>query len=163
MKANKSEEAAELKETYVSEKLSGIESPLLDRVVEVEVFHPINFSLGKKYPLLILNDGQDSGAVKIRETLERLTAQGEIPEIIAAGVVAGDRLQEYGVAARHDYKGRGKKARPYTRYITTELVPYLLYRYPVDPDPATHAIAGYSLGGLSAIDIAWNHPMFFLK
>jgi enterochelin esterase-like enzyme len=163
VKANKSEEPAELHELYTSEKLSGIRSPLLDRIVEVEVFLPVNFSSEKKYPLLVLNDGQDSAAVGVLESVQSLVNGGSITEIIVAAVAAGDRLQEYGVAARNDYKGRGKKAKSYTRYVTTELVPYLIYRYPVDPDPSTHAIAGYSLGGLSAIDIAWNHPNIFTK
>lgn len=150
-------------ELYRSEKLSGIRSTLLDRDVEVEIFLPPAHSGQVKYPLLLLNDGQDSEAVKIKATIERLVAEKAIPPIIVAGVWAGDRLQEYGVAARNDYLKRGRKAKHYSRYVTTELIPYLLYRYPVDPDPSTHAIAGYSLGGLSAMDICWNHPETFSK
>jgi len=42
---------------------------------------------------LILNDGQDSAAVKVKETVERLVVQGSIPEIIIVGVTAADRMQ----------------------------------------------------------------------
>jgi enterochelin esterase-like enzyme len=82
---------------------------------------------------------------------------------IVAAVIAGDRMQEYGIAAKSDYQGRGSVAKNYMRYITTELIPYLIYKYPIDPLVTNHAIAGYSLGGLSAMDIAWNNPDVFLK
>lgn len=144
------------------EKLSGIYSKLLERTVEVEVYLPPGFGKpGKKYPLLLLNDGQDSEAIRVKNTLEDLIGAKAIPEIIVVTIAAGDRMQEYGIAARNDYQGRGRKAKNYSKYVTAELVPYLLYRYPISPSPADHAIAGYSLGGLSAMDIAWNHPDVF--
>ena len=150
--------------TYGLEKLSGIYSKLLDRDVEVEIFLPSGYSAsGKRYPLLLLNDGQDSQAVKIKETLEKSVIKKSIPEIIVVGVVAGDRMQEYGIAAKHDYQGRGSKAKNYSKYVIHELIPYLLYRYPIEPAATHHAIAGYSLGGLSAMDICWNHPEVFTK
>ncbi len=149
---------------YTAEKLSGIYTKLLDREVEVELFLPPGaHSSEKKYSLLLLNDGQDNASVRVKETVERLTAEGLINEIIVAGVRAGDRMQEYGVASKPDYLKRGLNAKAYTKYIVSELIPYLLYKYPVDPSPSQHAIAGYSMGGLSAMDIAWNHPEVFNK
>jgi enterochelin esterase-like enzyme len=148
--------------SYITEKLSGIYSKLLSREVEVELFLPADvYTNRKKYPLLLLNDGQDNTAVRVKETVERLTREGSIPEII--GVRAGDRMQEYGVASKSDYLKRGAKAKAYTKYIISELIPYLIYKYPVDSSASNHAIAGYSMGGLSALDIAWNHPELFTK
>jgi enterochelin esterase-like enzyme len=150
--------------TYVSENLTGIYTKLLDRKVDVELLLPAGYKFSnKKYPLLILNDGQDNKAVQVRETLERLCGENSIHEIIVAAIVAGDRMQEYGVAAKSDYQGRGSVAKNYSRYITSELIPYLAYQYPVDGSCSQHAIAGYSLGGLSAMDIAWNNPEVFSK
>jgi len=149
---------------YLTEGISGIYSKLLSRNVDVEIFLPPGYTgAGKKYPLLLLNDGQDSNAIGIKETLESLIKEKSIPEIIVVGVVAGDRMQEYGVAGKNDYKGRGSLAKNYSKYIVNELVPYLIYRYPVEPAATSRAIAGYSLGGLSAMDIAWNHPEVFQK
>lgn len=157
-------EEGDLHLSYGLEKISGIYSKLLDRNVDVEIFLPPEYSTsGKKYPLLLLNDGQDNEAVKIKKTLEKLVVEKSIPHIIVVGVVAGDRMQEYGIAAKNDYQGRGRQAKNYSKYITHELMPYLLYRYPIDPAATHHAIAGYSLGGLSAIDIGWNHPEIFTK
>jgi enterochelin esterase-like enzyme len=155
---------ADLVSTYVSEKLTGVYSKLLDRKVDVEILLPAEYKFSnKKYPLLILNDGQDNEAVCVRTTLACLTRENKIPPIIVAGVVAGDRMQEYGIAAKSDYQGRGSVAKNYSRYITSELMPYLLYQYPIEAAASNHAIAGYSLGGLSAMDIAWNHPDLFTK
>ena len=160
----KSESSTKNQTAYTAEKLSGIYTKLLDREVEVELFLPPEaHSSEKKYALLLLNDGQDNASVRVKETVERLTAEGLINEIIVAGVRAGDRMQEYGVASKPDYLKRGLKAKAYTKYIVSELIPYLLYKYPVDPSPSQHAIAGYSMGGLSAMDIAWNHPEVFNK
>lgn len=150
--------------SYITENLLGIYSKLLSREVEVELFLPADvYTSRKKYPLLLLNDGQDNTSVRVKETIEGLTCEGSIPEVIVVGVKAGDRMQEYGVASKADYLKRGAKAKAYTKYIISELIPYLLYKYPVDPSANQHAIAGYSMGGLSALDIAWNHPEAFTK
>ncbi len=148
---------------YSAEKLTGIYTKILQRNVEVEILTPPELDKTRTYPLLLLNDGQDSEAVKVKSTVEKLVAEKAIPEIIVVGITAGDRMQEYGVAYRHDYHGRGKSAKAYSDYVIKELVPYLGYRYPLSRVPAERAFAGYSLGGLSAMDIAWNHPDQFGK
>jgi enterochelin esterase-like enzyme len=149
--------------SYASEKLKGIFTKLLQRNVEVEIMTPPHIDSNKSYPLLILNDGQDSEAVKVRETVSALVDSGVIPEIIVVGVMAADRMQEYGVGTRGDYFGRGKLAKAYSQYIVEELFPYLCYKFPISKNSAERAMAGYSLGGLSAIDIAWRHPDVFSK
>ncbi len=148
---------------YRSEKLKDIYTKLLHRNVEVEIMTPPEIANGRKYPLLILNDGQDSETVKIRTAIEKLVVDKAIPEIIVVGVTAADRMQEYGLGYRPDYFGRGKLAKAYSDFIVTELVPYVTYKYPISPVVAERAMAGYSLGGLSAIDIVWNHPEVFGK
>lgn len=112
---------------------------------------------------MLINDGQDREAISLKETLELLLHEGRIREMIVVGVHAGDRMQEYGVAARADYRNRGKQAKNYTKFIMTELLAYLHYQYSISINPHDHAIAGFSLGGLSAMDIAWNHPEYFKR
>lgn len=148
---------------YTEETISAY-SNLLGREVAVNMLLPPDCSMSKiKYPLLLLNDGQDMKALKVREAVEKLVEDSQIENIIVAGVVAGDRLQEYGVAFQRDYLKRGRSAKAYTKYVTTELIPYLLYKFPVQPDNECHTIAGCSMGGLSAMDLAWNHPDIFKK
>jgi enterochelin esterase-like enzyme len=156
--------ASPLTYTYTEEKITGVFSKLLGRNVDVNLLLPTNYLQSKKkYPLLLLNDGQDMQGLQLKSTLEKLMEESAIEEMIVAGVVAGDRMQEYGVAAKKDYLKRGSKAKEYTRYLVTELLPYLIYKYPIDPDASNHSIAGCSMGGLSALDIGWNHPKVFQK
>ena len=148
---------------YHSETLRDIYTKLLLRNVEVEIMTPPDMDAAKQYPLLLLNDGQDSKSVKIKSTVERLVAEKIIPEIIVVGIPAADRMQEYGLASRTDYFGRGKMAKAYSDFVVKELLPYLVYKFPVSKIPSERVMAGYSLGGLSAIDIVWNHPELFGK
>lgn len=149
---------------YRVEQLSDIYSPVLKRPIVVDVFIPPSYHFSrKKYPLLVLNDGQDSEAVRLKSTLTRLTRTNQIREIMAVGIYAGDRMQEYGVAAQADYKRRGSKANLYTTFLVKELLPLLKTSFRIDANHPDNAIAGYSLGGLSAFDIGWNHPELFRK
>lgn len=147
---------------YSEDKISAY-SKLLDRDVEVTILLPPNFAFSsKKFPLLLLNDGQDMDKLGVKNIIEQLVEEDRIENLIVAGVVAGDRLQEYGVTTQQDYLKRGKLTKAYAKYITTELIPYLLYKYPIDSS-ARHCIAGCSMGGLSAMDLAWNFPDLFQR
>ena len=158
------EEIEKAVEKWTLESVAGIHSPLLKRDVRIEIFLPPDYSAADgPYPLLLLNDGQDSEAVKVKETLERLYSEKKIVPLIVVGISAGDRMQEYGVAGKLDFKKRGAKAKLYTSFLVQHLLPWLEYRYAVVAKSDTNAIAGYSLGGLSALDIAWNHPDIFKK
>jgi enterochelin esterase-like enzyme len=148
---------------YSEDKISAY-SKLLARDVTVNVLLPPDLTSSQsKYPLLLLNDGQDMEKLGVKATIERLVEEKQIENLIVAGVIAGDRLQEYGVTTQQDYLKRGKLTKAYAKYVITELIPYLLYKYPVDPLATRHSIAGCSMGGLSAIDLAWNHPDTFQK
>lgn len=146
---------------YHLEKLTDIHSKLLDRDTVVDIFLPFQYRKAEKhYPILILNDGQDSEAIGLKATLEKLTHSHKIEDVIVVGVHAGDRMQEYGVANKPDFKKRGSRAKNYSRFIMSELIPYLEYQYSISKVPHHRAIAGFSLGGLSAMDIAWHHHYF---
>jgi enterochelin esterase-like enzyme len=149
---------------YHLETLTEIHSKILGRDTVVDIFLPFQYQkTAKHYPLLLLNDGQDAETIQLKKTLEKLTHSKEIAEVIVVAIHAGDRMQEYGVASRPDFRGRGSKASNYSRFVMTELVPYLTYRYSISKHKEHHAIAGFSMGGLSAVDIAWHHPDFFGK
>ncbi len=149
---------------YHLERLTDIHSKILDRDTLIDIFLPFQFEQrNHAYPLLLLNDGQDGEAIEIKATLEKLTRSKTIKDTIVVAVHAGDRLQEYGISGKKDFKGRGKYAAEYSRFIMTELIPYVQFRYSISTNPADHAIAGYSMGGLSAIDIAWHHASYFGK
>ncbi|MGI4762564.1 MAG: alpha/beta hydrolase-fold protein [Janthinobacterium lividum] len=140
-------------------------SVALGRVVRLDVVLPPGFSMraAQPYPVLYLNDGQDLARLHLPATLNRLFQRGEVRPFVLVAIHAADRLQEYGVAARPDYLGRGSRAGRYTDFMLKELLPYVQAHYHASANPAEAAVAGMSLGGLMAFDLAWHHPEAFLK
>jgi iron(III)-enterobactin esterase len=119
-------------------------------------------SVERHYKVLYVNDGQDMPAIKMAETLAALIAQHEIEPIIVVAIHAThDRLQEYGTASVPNARGLGKKARKYSFFLLDEVLPYINRRYRTLTGPVNTAIMGWSLGGLMAFDLAWNHPDVF--
>jgi enterochelin esterase-like enzyme len=151
-------------DTWSIRKIEGIHSTELGRIVDVELFFPPQADdFNDPLPLLLLNDGQDSKPMKLLEILNELWTEKQISPFIIAGVFCGDRLQEYGVSNKPDFKKRGSSASKYAHFIIRHLIPALEHRYNINSNHPGNAIAGYSLGGLSALDIAWNHPSVFKR
>jgi enterochelin esterase-like enzyme len=139
-------------------------SPILGREVDLDIFLPPDYKTNTKhhYPLLLINDGQDLTAAQYTKTLEFLWKKKKIPNIISVGIYANnDRIREYGTARQADYKGRGDKAGVYQQFLLEELMPYLMGKFRISGVTEETAIAGFSLGGLSAMDIAWGNPNVF--
>lgn len=140
------------------------QSRILDREVDFDVYLPPDYHLSarKHYPLVLFNDGQDLPRMDFSSILERLFFNKQIPNIISVGVYAsGERMREYGSTRQADYKGRGDKAGQYRDFILEELLPYLHGHFRLSGLREDTAFAGFSLGGLSALDIAWAHPQIF--
>ncbi len=139
----------------------------LGRLVRFDVVLPpghdpaANLTTRRAYPVLYLQDGQDLDRLRLPATLNRLYRAGALRPFVLVAVRAADRLREYGVAARPDYLGRGDRAGQYTEFMLNELLPLAQRRYGVSNDPAEVAVAGMSLGGLTAFDLAWHHPEAF--
>jgi enterochelin esterase-like enzyme len=142
-----------------------VRSRYLARKVVIDVFLPPSYQQFRPYfyPALVINDGQDMQQLKLVETLGNAYRRKEIQEIIVLAVHAGDRLHEYGTAGKPDYMNRGSKAERYTDFIIKELVPYVYKHFRCLKNSEDSVIAGFSLGGLSAMDIAWHYPRWFSK
>jgi enterochelin esterase-like enzyme len=127
------------------------------------IYLPPNYDeQAQNYPVLYLNDGQDRQQLKLHETLAELYDRRQIEPIIVVAIPTNnDRLQEYGTAVAPNAQGLGTKAAEYGRFLAQELMPLINDQYRTKQDPAHTAVAGMSLGGLSAFDIAWNHPDLF--
>jgi enterochelin esterase-like enzyme len=111
--------------------------------------------------VLLINDGQDLQTMHFDQILERLYRSKAIRPLICIGIHAGQlRKQEYGTSVAPDYKGRGSLASRYSRFVTDELAPAIRHLFPGKLKDRW-AIAGFSLGGLSALDIAWRHNYLF--
>ncbi|MGJ7032353.1 alpha/beta hydrolase [Niabella hirudinis] len=135
----------------------------LKRWVTVDFYLPDDVEDFSGISLLLINDGQDLPTMGLQQLLTGLYATGQMAPVLCVGITAGaDRKREYGIAAEADYLGRGDLAGNYTRFIVEELIPYVQDKYKV-AGFQDMAFAGFSLGGLSALDIVWNHPQLFSK
>lgn len=136
-----------------------IASKLLKRQVLVDFYFPVELNAGAPVHLLLINDGQDLRKMNFESLLELMS--GELENLVCIGIHAGeDRRNEYGTAKILDSKGRGAKAALYQQFILQELLPQFYADCEIKTFHST-SIAGFSLGGLSAIDMAWNHPKLF--
>jgi enterochelin esterase-like enzyme len=114
--------------------------------------------------LLLINDGQDMEKMGFDAILEQAyTGKDAISPLLCAAIHCGpERKMEYGVAGVPDYNGRGAKAGLYTSFIMEELLPFIRSTYAISSF-REKAFAGFSLGGLMALDIVWKHPGEFTK
>jgi enterochelin esterase-like enzyme len=128
----------------------------LQRQVNLKIFHTKLTGDRDQLNLLLLNDGADVEKLQAFTTVDSLFSAGDIGSTVVVAIDVADRMQEYGVAGKPDYEKRGSKADNYDAFINNELLPYIKKKTETRKFRKT-AIAGASLGGLSAFDIGWNH------
>jgi len=127
---------------------------------EVRVYVPAG-GVRTDTPVLVALDGHQMGAWHLAEALAGLAAQGRVVPLVVAIEAGPDRIEEYGLAGRPDYAGRGKRAADFQRFVLGTVLPAVRLRYGVTAVPARTGIMGASLGGLAALDLAWGHSEVF--
>ena len=134
----------------------------LEREVLIDCYVPPG-GVTAETVLLLINDGQDLLTMNFAGILDKLYETGIISNLLCVGIHCGrDRKNEYGTSRSMDYKGRGARSPFYTSFVMNELIPFLRSEYS-EEGFREKAFAGFSLGGLSALDIAWEHPGEFTK
>lgn len=123
-------------------KLTIISTPMPDNKAEMN--------------LLLLNDGQDIAQWNIKTIVDSLYRADVIEPLLVVAIHAVQREQIYGVAGQPDFQQRGNRADKYAAFIDKELYAAIKKKAGVRKFKSV-AIAGTSLGGLSAFDIAWNN------
>ena len=106
--------------------------------------------------LLLLNDGQDIEKLRIKEITDSLYKKKLIEPLLIVAVHAGNRMEDYGAGGFPDFQNRGNRADKYDAFISDELYDFAKKKAGVRKFKSI-VLAGCSLGGLSAFDIAWNH------
>ncbi len=151
------------KTANISVKNHIVLSAFLDREVKVDFYLPYNMSQSSEWSLLLINDGQDLQTMHFDEILEELYEEDAITSLLCVGIhCSKDRKNEYGTARILDYKGRGARAALYNRFIFEELIPFIRSSLLVSSFKEK-SFAGFSLGGLSVLDMVWNNPREFSK
>ncbi len=140
-----------------------LQSELLSRTVRIDFYQSGTGNPGSKVSLLLMNDGQDLVKMDFGKLFDFFNDEKLTKPLLVAAIHCGpDRINEYGMASGPDYMGRGARAALYSQFITTELLPFINSRFN-QYIFKEKAFAGFSLGALSALDIAWNHPDIFSK
>jgi enterochelin esterase-like enzyme len=138
-------------------------STFLKREVTVDFYVPFGKVNLNSCDLLLINDGQDLITMDFKNILGKLYEANEITPIFCVGIHCGpDRKNEYGTANVLNDKGQGAKAALYTHFVMEELIPFIQKKYKIIVFKEK-SFCGFSLGGLSALDIVWNHANEFSK
>ncbi|GGF06693.1 alpha/beta hydrolase-fold protein [Hymenobacter cavernae] len=131
----------------------------LERTVRLDIVLPPGYDpAAEPYPVLYLNDGQDLSRLRLPAILNGMYRRQALRPFVLVAVHAGERIREYGTAARPDFLGRGEKAGLYTEFVLRELMPEVQEQYNITADPRLVVVAGFSLSGLAAFDLVWHHP-----
>ena len=140
-----------------------IDSVFLKREVIIDCYYAEDYFNHSLISLLLINDGQDLRTMKFENILADIYLSGNIEPVFCVGIhCSSDRKNEYGTAKILDYKGRGAKAELYTQFVLDELIPFIRNTYKIISFKEK-SFAGFSLGGLCALDVVWNHPNEFFK
>jgi enterochelin esterase-like enzyme len=136
-----------------------VQSTFLSRHVKVDVYEKKATCPSSPVALLLINDGQDLPSMGFEEVLEKHVHS--FCRLICVGIHAGpERKQEYGVAGIPDFMQRGASAGAYASFMLKELMPLLHQKTNTSLFNKKY-LAGFSLGGLMAFDMAMDHPLEF--
>lgn len=154
---------------------AGLTSRFLPGEREVWVYVPPGYEQdeNRRYPLLVLQDGQNlfdperafvrGRTWRVAEQADAAMEAGEVEPLVIAGVAhAGERrLAEY--TPTRDWKLGGGEARLYGELLTRELLPFLRAQYRVHTAAEETGVGGSSLGGLVSLWLGLRYPEIFGK
>ncbi|MGB7395491.1 MAG: alpha/beta hydrolase-fold protein [Pricia sp.] len=137
----------------------------LDRIVTFRFMAPANYwDADTRFPVLLMNDGQDFTSMKLEKTFSQAYASGAVRPFVYLGLECNEnRMHEYGTASSADFKGRGGRAFEYSRFVMEEFLPFAKKEFKISSEGKDWVFCGMSLGGLSAFDIGYRHSGSFAK
>ena len=127
-----------------------VRSDAFDQDRHVVLYLPARFRRNRRYPLLVVHDGQDYLRYSdVKTVFDNLIHRLEVAPMIVALTNAGERLTEYPDNPTH------------AKFIAEELVPVLERDWPLRAEPAFRGLMGASFGGVASLSTAWRYPGFF--
>jgi predicted alpha/beta superfamily hydrolase len=142
-----------------------IKSAVLGEERVVLVRTPVGYETNKvSYPVLYMTDG-DSHINHTSSSIEFLTENGRMPDLIVVGVTNTDRTRDLTPVKSTTKNAAGELQFPtsggadnFLKFFETELIPEIEKQYRVQP---YRIFAGHSLGGLFAIHALISKPGLF--
>ena len=137
------------------------------------VYVPKQYDPEKPAALMVFQDGHayenQSGSYRAPVVMDNLIARGEMPVTIGVFVDPGHKTEKLP-------EKRGWRPQPanrsfeydtlsddYAKFLLDEVLPPVLDKYNIDPNPERWAICGASSGGICAFTVAWQRPDKFRK
>lgn len=119
----------------------------------IKIYTPPGYSKdGKKYPCLFVHDGLEFlSLASMRNVLDYCIAAKEIQPVVVVFVPPVDRQKEYWLSAQFE------------TFFVDMIIPYIRRHYYVSLEESETAMMGASLGGVTAIQIAFNHSLLIGK
>ena len=140
----------------IKEAEDSVYSRHLQRHVKLTIINTPVPDEKNSFNLLLLNDGQDLEKLRVKEIIDSLYKKKLIQPLVVVAIHTNERMKELGIADYPDYKNNGSDAKKYSDFVTDELYLFIKKKTGVRKFNSI-TIAGCSLGGLSAFDIAWDH------
>jgi predicted alpha/beta superfamily hydrolase len=142
-----------------------LKSAVLGEERTVLVRTPVGYEINKvSYPVLYMTDG-DAHMGHTASTIEFLTRNGRISDLIVVGVTNTDRTRDLTPVKSTNKNAAGELQWPtsggadnFLKFFETELIPEIEKQYRVQP---YRIFAGHSLGGLFAIHAMISKPGLF--
>jgi enterochelin esterase family protein len=117
---------------------------------DIQVYLPARFRRNRRYPLLIVHDGDDYlQYAALGTVLDNLIHNLQIPQMIVALTRSPDRLREYGANDQH------------AAFIADDLLGYMTAEYPLIDEVYARGLMGASFGGVATLYTAWRNPGLF--
>lgn len=118
----------------------------------VQVYLPARYRATRRYPLLVVHDGEDYVRfADLKTVLDNLIHRLEISPMIVVLTQSPKRMQEYAHDEQH------------ARFLTEEVVPLIEERYSCVGQPAARGLLGASFGAVASLSTAWLNPGFYGK
>lgn len=136
-----------------------LKSDVLGEERTVLIRTPLGYETNKlSYPVLYMTDG-DAHMTHTASTIEFLTRNGRIPDLIVVGVTNTDRTRDLTPVKSTDKRfPSGGGADNFLKFFEAELIPHIEKEYRVQP---YRILAGHSLGGLFVIHSMIAKPGLF--
>jgi uncharacterized protein len=143
-----------------------IDSKALNETRTILIRTPASYGTGqRKYPVVYMTDG-DRHLPHTAATVDFLTREGRMPEVILVGISNTDRTRDLtpthlaetnldGQTLRFPTSGGADK---FLSFIESELIPYVEKNYRTQP---FRVFAGHSFGGLFAMHVFTSRPELF--
>jgi predicted alpha/beta superfamily hydrolase len=158
--------------------IEAVYSPQLDNSRNLYVYLPAPAfeNSGQTFPVLYMQDGFNVfenpsapfGSWEVDVTADLLIADGDIEPLIIVGIDTNDRFNEYLYTdvifdMGDEFIIVDPKLPEYGQFLVDTVKPLIDARFPTRLQPENTAIAGSSLGGISALYLGWYFADTFGK